>query len=247
MKFLSWNIRQGGGTRILRIVDGITEHSPDVIALIEFRTGPGASICAELAARGWPSAKSSDPAGSDNGICVMSRTPLVRARPCPAPPENIVRWLDIDLPECRFGFSVLHIMGSSSKLGGGVRGEAKTRFWNAVLGAAEARLDEPYMLIGDFNTGAHLQDEKGKTFFCAEHFAKLSALGWTDLWRHHNSGLTQCTWYSTLKGGARGNGFRLDHTFATASLCSRIKSCRYSHAERERGVSDHSTLIVEVE
>jgi hypothetical protein len=62
-----------------------------------------------------------------------------------------------------------------------------------VLGVAEARHDEPDMFIGDFNTGAHRLDEKGKTFFCAEHFAKLSALGWTDLWRHHNSGLTEWT------------------------------------------------------
>lgn len=58
-------------------------------------------------------------------------------------------------------------------------------------------------------------------------------------------GITEWTWYSKRKGGARGNGFRLDHAFATPSLAPRI-SCRYSHVEREAGISDHSIMIVEI-
>jgi exonuclease III len=57
---------------------------------------------------------------------------------------------------------------------------------------------------------------------------------------------TEWTWYSKLKGGARGNGFRLDHCFATPILLPRVTSCRYSHLEREAGISDHSIAIVEV-
>jgi exonuclease III len=154
--------------------------------------------------------------------------------------------LDIDLSEHGFGFGVLHIMCSVPKLKDGVPGEAKTRFWNAVLQAAETRLHEPFLFVGDLNTGVHRLDETGKTFVCAEHFEKLSAYGWTDVWRHHNPEVTEWTWYSTLKGGVRGNGFRLDHCFATPSLLSRVTSCRYSHAEREAGISDHSIAIVEV-
>jgi len=157
----------------------------------------------------------------------------------------VVRWLDIDLPEHGFGFGVLHILCSVPKLKDGVPGEAKTRFWNAILQAAEARLHEPFLFVGDFNTGAHQLDETGKTFVCAEHFGKLSACGWTDVWRHHNND-TEWTWYSKLKGGARGNGFRLDHCFATPTLLLRVTSCRYSHVEREAGISDHSIAIVEV-
>jgi hypothetical protein len=75
-------------------------------------------------------------------------------------------------------------------------------------------------------------DETGRTFICAEHFGRLSTLGWTDVWRHDHPGITAYTWYSKLKGGARGNGFRLDHAFATPCLVPRITSCRYSHVER---------------
>jgi exonuclease III len=125
-------------------------------------------------------------------------------------------------------------------------GAAKTRFWDAVLQAAKSRLPEPFLFIGDWNTGAHWADETGKTFKCAEHFGRLSTSGWTDLWRFFHPGTTEYTWYSKLKGGARGNGFRLDHTFATPSLIPRVTSCRYSHTEREARVSDHSIMIVEL-
>ena len=89
--------------------------------------------------------------------------------------------------------------------------------------------------------------EGGDRFAIAEHFGKLSACGWTDMWRHHNPGTTEWTWYSTLKGGVRGNGFRLDHCFATPSLRPRVRSCRYSHTQREAGISDHAIVIAEVE
>ena len=164
----------------------------------------------------------------------MSGTPR---RPC--------RWLDIDLPESGFGIGVFHIMaaGSSKTHPTNI---AKIRFWGAILRAARARLNEPFLFIGDWNTGAHRIDETGKTYVCSEHFCQLSDLGWTDVWRHHNPGRTEWTWYSTLRGGVRGNGFRLDHCFATPSLLPRIGSCRYSHKEREARVSDHSMLIVEI-
>jgi exonuclease III len=67
------------------------------------------------------------------------------------------------------------------------------------------------------------------------------------VWRHHNPGLTEYTWFSKFKGGARRNGSRVDHAFATPSHRPRITSCRYSHAERDARVSDHSMVIVEVE
>ncbi|PYT25218.1 MAG: hypothetical protein DMG58_24660 [Acidobacteria bacterium] len=104
-----------------------------------------------------------------------------------------------------------------------------------MIQAVEARLQEPFRFVGEI----------GKTFVCAEHFGRLSTLGWTDMWRHHNPGETEWAWYSKLKTGARGNGFRLDHAFATPSLMPRITSCRFM--EREAGISDHSVLILDVE
>src|ERR1035441_8151560 len=284
MKLLSWNIQHGGGTRDVRIVSAIADHNPDIIALTEFRAKPGMALCQAFAANGWPHIASSGPAGIDNGICVLSRTPLRCDRPSTAPPENAVRWLDVDLPAMGFGFGVVHIL---TALPGAkeAEGVAKTRFWDALLAAAEARLSEPLFFLGDFNTGTPGVDEAGATFVCAEHFARLSALGWIDVWRHFHGDApparrgaggpgppfvrpdpsprlsalgwidvwrhfhgdaTEYTWYSLPRGGAPANGFRLDHAFATPSLLPRITACRYSHAERERKVSDHSGMILEI-
>ena len=245
MKLLAWNIQHGGGTRLARIVEEISAYDPDVIAVTEFRARPGVALCAAMKERGLPHVETTCPAENQNGIAVFSRTPMARTRPCPAHSADVGRWLDIDLPEYGFGIGVLHIMATGSNKTHPTN-VAKTRFWEVVLQAAESRLQEPFLFVGDWNTGAHRLDETGKTFVCAEHFGRLSALGWTDLWRHHNPGITEYTWYSKLKGGARGNGFRLDHAFATPSLTPRVISCRYSHVEREAGISDHSIVIVEI-
>src|SRR6266576_417341 len=152
MKILSWNIQHGGGTRDVRIVGAIADHNPDLIALTEYRARPGMALCQAFAANGWPHIVSSSPTGIDDGICVLSRTPLRSDRRSTVPPENAVRWLDVELPEQGFGFAVVHILNAIP----GVKeaeGAAKTRFWDALLAAAEARIAEPLLIIGDFNTG----------------------------------------------------------------------------------------------
>jgi exodeoxyribonuclease III len=244
MKLLHWNIQHGGGTRDVRIVSAIAGHNPDIVVLTEYRAKPGMALCQAFAANGWPHIVSSSPAGIDNGICVLSRTPLRSDRTPAAPPENLVRWLDVDLPEKGFGFSAIHILtaipGAKEP-----EGAAKTRFWDALLLAAEARIAEPLLLVGDFNTGTPRVDEAGCTFVCADHFARLAALGWIDVWRHFHGGATEYTWYSNPRRDAAANGYRIDHAFASPSLLPRITACRYSHAEREQKVSDHSSMIVE--
>jgi exodeoxyribonuclease III len=244
MTLLTWNVRLGGGARVARIVEEIAAHDPDVIALTAYRAAPGKELRAAFAERGWTFFESTVPNENERGIAVFARTPL-RALPCPAAPEHRDRRLDVALPEYGFGLSVLYIMAAgSSKLH--PLSLAKARFWDDVVQGASARLGEPWIMTGMWNTGAQRVDETGKTFVCSEQFRKLSELGWTDLWRHHNPTMTEWTWYSTRKGGVRGNGFRLDHAFATPSLLPRVASCRYSHRERDARVSDHSIVMVEI-
>jgi hypothetical protein len=75
-----------------------------------------------------------------------------------------VRWLDVELPEYSFGLGALHILCSVPGIRDPVRGAAKARFWDAVLRAAAARLHEPFLFVGDWNTGLRSIDETGKTF-----------------------------------------------------------------------------------
>jgi exodeoxyribonuclease III len=245
LRLLAWNIQNGGGARAARIVEEISAYDPDAVAVTEFRSGPGAGLSAALKEVGLVFVETTGPAANQDGIAVFSRTPIARRRDGAVPSRSSVRWLDIELPEYGFGLAVFHVMAAGSGLRAPAT-QAKIRFWNAMLRAAEARLSEPFLFAGDWNTGAHGLDERGKTFVCDRHFARLSALGWIDLWRRHNPGANEYTWYAK-RSGVRGNGFRVDHVFATPSLAARVRACRYSHAEREAGISDHSVVIVEVE
>ena len=245
MRLVSWNIQHGGGARIARIIEELTAYDPDVIALTAFRAKPGEALRTGLRERGWEYCEATDPTENRNGVAVFSTVPMRRARPCPAPPGESARWLDIDFPQFGFGVGVFLIMaaGSTAKSPATI---AKTRFWDAVVAAASQRLNEPFLFVGHWNTGLHRADEAGNTFVCASHFAKLSAIGWIDLWRRHHPRATECTWYSNTRG-VRGNGFRVDHAFSTPALLARVRDCRYSHAEREAGISDHSLVIVDIE
>ncbi|HUS06196.1 MAG TPA: endonuclease/exonuclease/phosphatase family protein [Bryobacteraceae bacterium] len=244
MKLLAWNIQHGGGNRIEKLCSALIAHNPDIIALTEFRTKPGARIVSALSEAGWVYSAGTDPMGSDNGICVLSRNPLLRGVSAELPKENSARWLNLELPSHGMGFAAVHVLtsvpGSSHP-----PGVAKARFWDAILRSALNRREEPFMFIGDFNTGRHQHDELGKTFVCAEHFERLTASGWIDAWRHINGAGLEATWYSRLPGGCRGNPFRLDHAFVSPALLPRLRNCYYSHTEREAGISDHSMIVVE--
>lgn len=230
MKLVVWNIRQGGGARIPRIVEELAARDADVIAVTEFRTGVSDPLAAALGERGWPHLATSGPREKENGIAVFSGVPTEAAQ------ARGYRWLDVQLPVYGFGLCILHIMAATNPR----TGAEKRRFWDGVVAAAEARAGEPWLFAGSWNTGAHRLDEKGKTFDCAEQFGRLTELGWTDLWRRFHPGETEWTWYSN-----HGNGFRLDHAFASPVLAGRVRDCRYSHSERQAKVSDHSLVIVE--
>jgi exodeoxyribonuclease III len=245
MKLLTWNIRHGGGKRLVGIADAIANHAPDIIALTEYRSVPGDILCGDLGARGWPHVVTTAPEGSENGICVLARTAMRGKHGQLVPPANAARWLDVEIPAYGLALAALHIP-TASHVAGERAAKTKTQFWNAVLHAAKARAKTPFMLVGDFNTGAHRVDEVGKTFHCAAHFGNLCEIGWTDVWRHQHPSALEYSWYSKGKNGLLMNGFRIDHVFVTASLLPRIGECRYSHAEREAGISDHSIMMVEM-
>jgi exonuclease III len=114
VKLLAWNIQHGGGARLARIVEEISAYDPDVVAVAEFRARPGVALCAAMTEMGLLHVETTHPTENQNGIAVFSRTPLRRTKPCPAPPESLVRWLGVDLPEYGFGIGALHIMAAGS-------------------------------------------------------------------------------------------------------------------------------------
>jgi exonuclease III len=85
VRLLAWNILHGGGSRLARIVDGVSAYDDDVIALTEFRGRPGVVLCAAMKDRGLGYVETTHPLGNQNGIAVFSRTPMRCTRPSLAP------------------------------------------------------------------------------------------------------------------------------------------------------------------
>ena len=122
-------------------------------------------------------------------------------------------------------------------------GENRKRpVFDFLLDLPDNYLQEDSILIGDFNTGRHYEDEAGATFTSAHQFDALMAQGWVDAWRCRNLDSKEFSWFS------RGwnNGFRLDHALVSPSLDDKITNVRYNHSEREAGVTDHSLMLVRI-
>ena len=69
LRVLTWNIRQGGGTRLPPIAAALAQHEADVLVISEYRGGKsGERLRAALAAIGYPHATASTPPAGGNGF-----------------------------------------------------------------------------------------------------------------------------------------------------------------------------------
>lgn len=232
MKLVSFNIRHGGGSRITRIQEVIAGHAPDVLILPEYRNNPAGQTL-----RGWltqfghvhqAAGMTEQPA--HNSVFVSSRLPFERiefpelgaeARRCVA--VKIGR-----LTLLAFYFATM---------------EAKRPLFQFIQRLPTAMLKKETLLMGDFNTGCRYWDEGRMDLSLVDQFGAVLGCGWTDVWRMRNPGVREWSW---VEPWGRHTGYRLDHALVSPALLPRVADVRYSHAEREAGVSDHSSIVLEL-
>jgi exonuclease III len=101
-------------------------------------------------------------------------------------------------------------------------------------------------MLGDFNAGASGVDADGYRFRAGKAFTSLVAVGLVDLWRRQHGDAREHTWFSHPGPAGPGRGFRIDHAFASPAVADRMTGCRYDHEVRERRLSDHSLLVVDL-
>jgi exodeoxyribonuclease-3 len=237
-RLVLWNLLHGGGKRVPALVDSAMAHRPDICIFTESRLTTNARITELGANFGLTYHLASTTPPRKNGVLVMSRTALRRHAP-PAGALYEQRWIEASLPEQGFRLIACHV---PPKISIGV--EQKATFWSVLLCHAQRLLHEPAMIVGDLNTGAPYRDEHRATLYCADQFEQLGALGWIDAWREfHGPNRKEWSWVYPRR---RTYGYRLDHAFCTPELAKRLTGCRYSHDERERGLSDHSLMVVDL-
>ena len=226
LRISTLNLRHGGGQRASSICDYLSSTDDDIIVLTEFRMNrSGRSILDRMTRVGYRHAVSPLPDDRRNGVCVMSRLPFdVIGDPAGTDAFRIVtvRCANIVI-------SGVYFAGSQAK---------RTLFEYLLHRAPSYR--EPFMIIGDMNTGLHRVDEDGATFHCVEEFRRLSADVLKDLYRVAHEDRREYSWYSNS-----GNGFRLDHALANEQVVHRLQSIEYDHGTRD-GLTDHSALRLSV-
>jgi exodeoxyribonuclease III len=230
LRVLTWNIRAGGGMRLSRIAEALSLHQADVLVLTEYRSGEaGQRLRVVLRDLGYIWMSPVEPPGIRNGVLIATRTkPRALAHVTEHVPEPW-RMLAVTIGGVRvFGIYMPNL-------------KAKIPYWEALIEAATPHAEGRALALGDFNTCRAYVDEPGATDVTALFLDKIQAAGFRDVWRDRFPDGREYSWYSH-----RGNGFRIDHAFASPRLARRIGDIRYSHVERVSGLSDHSALLMEI-
>ncbi|ANO51373.1 endonuclease/exonuclease/phosphatase family protein [Woeseia oceani] len=229
MRIITWNVRHGGGDRARSFAEQLVSLSPDIAIITEYRNGPtGAHIKHVMERAGLFYFSDVSTPARLNTVLLCSRTPFEERQLDSLGDEaHRCSWVRVE------GINILGFYFPQNR--------EKANVFDAICGLDSGVLVEQSLLIGDFNTGRHFVDEREKTFHCTEYFDRLEGLGWIDTWRSRNETAREFSWFSNV-----GNGFRLDHAFASPRLNMRIESVGYNHEVRKAGLSDHSAMIVDV-
>jgi exonuclease III len=174
------------------------------------------------------------PAGQ-RGVVIASTFPFVQRKATEAELLTEHRWVEVQFPKARLTVAGVYFPD---------RGPGVAAYWPKVHQACLRLKDQAALIVGDFNSGQTAFDSQGSRLTGDPWFTAMPLHGFTDLWRHRNGAALEYTWYS---GGEKNlRGFRIDHAFGSASLRRRIRECAYCHSDRRKGLSDHSSVVVEI-
>lgn len=225
LNILSWNIRQGGGTRVMQICKRLADLGPEMIVLSEFRNNQsGVQIRANLLKAGYRYQYVTASKVNDNSAAIFSKL----AGNCALYPSS-----DKDYPH-----NVLSSEYDAFTLYGMYLPHKKKHLLFDFL-IEQIQKEKPAILVGDFNTGKNHIDQKGNSFWYEDKLFELEKLGYVDAFRAMNGDVKEYSWFSH-----QGNGYRYDHTYLHEGLLPIVKACHYIHEWREEGLSDHSPMVL---
>ena len=228
IKVLSWNIRQGGGSRLTQIVGALKTIGAHILVLTEYRNNDrGVTLRAKLLALGYRYQAVSAAAADDNSVVMASKLPfdsVISTCPDESYPHNVLIG----------NFKAFQIYG------GYFPHKKKHTLFDWVVSEMENR-SEPIIVCGDLNTGKNYVDQAKNSFWYEDQFIKMTEELGHDAYRQVHGDRQEFSWYSH-----QGNGYRYDHTVITPDLAPIVTDCYYLQDYRESKVSDHAPMILEL-
>lgn len=228
LKILSWNIQQGGGSRILKISDAIGKIAPEIFTLSEFRNNKnGITLRNYFLNQGYNHQCVAQASSDKNGVIICSKLPFNAEHFPKADPTY-----SHGVIKARFeAFSLYGVYLPHKK---------KHVLFDFLLKEIE-QSDLPCVIAGDYNSGINHVDQKGNSFMYSDFFPKAGKLGYLDAFRERHGQVKEYSWYSH-----QGNGYRYDHTYIHEDLKPILRDCYYLHEYREKKYADHSPMILEL-
>jgi endonuclease/exonuclease/phosphatase family metal-dependent hydrolase len=253
LRFLTYNIREGGVGRAEEIADVITSAKPDVVALQEARDPAVVEQIAKIAGFKFWGSRQSYSTGFLSNVAVLNHA-------WRQPPRTRHALLEVSLADGFPRVFVLHLRAWFSKWSERQRGRELRGLLDGIQEqlVAERRAFAFHVLAGDFNAlapGEHFDTSpmpawiRGMVWISGRDIARstinmMRSDGYIDAWRalhpdlEKEPGHTFPVWNPHV---------RLDYVFTPAEYASRFMSCEVRRTpEAVRTASDHFPLLVEI-
>jgi exodeoxyribonuclease III len=228
LKIISWNIQQGGGSRLYGIINALINGGFDMIALSEFKNNAIGQKLKEALAKNGFTFQCNTPANSDeNSVLIASKLSGQKElypNADPNFPNNIVT----------AKYSAFNLMAVYLP-------HKKKHSLLPYLTQTASESTVPFIIVGDYNTGKNFIDQKGDSFWYQSEIQQLESNNYLDAFRHIHGNIEEYSWFSH-----QGNGYRYDHTYVHESLLPIVKKCYFLHEWRQNKLSDHSPMVLEL-
>lgn len=250
MRIVTWNIN-GIKARLPVITDWLDQQKPDILCLQEIKSVDENFPREPFEALGY-NVETHGQKGF-NGVAILSRHPFDEVnRGLPADPEDVqARLIEGVFSTPRGVVRVCNIYLPNGNPVQSGKFVYKLKWMGRLHKFVEARLalEEPFVLLGDFNlipAKVDCHDPKawwGDALYRAESlekFRKLTNLGLTDALRAVSDAPSSTFWDFQSGAWRRNNGIRIDHLMLSPQAADRLESVNVHKELRGRDrPSDH--------
>ena len=253
VRLVTWNVNSLKA-RLSRVEEWLRTVEPDVVCIQETKMADSAFPAMALQSLGYEAAHHGE--GRWNGVAVLSRVGLEDVTTGFGGDPELDREARMVSAVCA-GTRVASVYIPNGRSLDDDHYTYKLAWLDELHTWAEARLDDPLVVAGDFNVAPDDRDVwdmaafEGATHVSQaerDRFDALIGLGLVDVFREHYDGPGLFSWWDYRAGNFhKRKGMRIDHILATPDVAGRATAVLIDrNARKGKGPSDHAPVVVDI-